>query len=201
MTVVPLVLAAGASTRMGRPKAALPVGGVPALRRVLQAAAAAGLGPAVVVSGADPTAVRDAAAGADPPPRLVEHPGWAQGRTSSLQAGLLALPPGTAAFLLWPVDVCLVGPEVVRALLEARREQPAARAWVPSHAGRRGHPALFASQVTPAFLALGPDAPAREVLRALAGQGAVVHVPAGEEVLRDLDTPADLAAAEAWLAR
>lgn len=193
--VVPLVLAAGASTRMGAPKAALPFGGSTALGLVLEACADAGLATPVVVAGAAPDVVRDAAARAGHPALVIENPRWAAGRTTSLQAGLAALPPDARAFLLWPVDVCLPRADVVRALLAARAREPGRLAWIPSHAGRRGHPALFARAVAARFAALGPDAPARDVVRALAAEGAVAHVEVDDPfVLRDMDTPADHAA-------
>ncbi len=200
--VTPLVLAAGASTRMGRPKAALPFGErTTALGLVLDACAAAGLASAVVIAGAAPEAVRAAAAGR--PARLVENPRWAEGRTTSLQAGLAALPTAARAFLLWPVDVCLPGADVVRALLAARDREPGRLAWIPSHADRRGHPALFARAVSERFLALGPDDPARDVVRALAAEGALTHVEVDDPfVLRDMDTPDEHAAFVAeWLRR
>lgn len=199
--VVPLVLAAGASSRMGRPKAALPFGDTTALGLVLDACAGAGLATPVVVTGAHPDAVRDALAGR--PARLVHNARWAEGRTTSIAAGLAALPDDAGAFLLWPVDACLPGVDVVRALLAARAREPDRLAWVPSHAGRRGHPALFARAATPRFLALGPDAPARDVVRALASEGRVAHVEVADPfVLRDMNTPEDHAALlEAWRRR
>lgn len=199
--VVPLVLAAGASTRMGRPKAALPFGDTTALGLVLDACAAAGLGAPIVVAGAAPDAVRDAVGAR--PARVVDNPCWAEGRTTSLHAGLAALPATARAFLLWPVDVCLPGGDVVHALLAARAREPDRQAWVPSHAGRRGHPALFAREAAARFLALGPDAPARDAVRALAADGALAHVEVTDPfVLRDMDTPEEHAAFVAeWRAR
>lgn len=201
--VVPLVLAAGAATRMGRPKADLPFGDTTALGLILEACAAAGLAPALVVAGARPDVVRAAAARAGRGARVVDNPRWAEGRTTSIQAGLRALPAGATAFALWPVDVCLPGAPVVEALLAARAARPAALAWVPSHAGRRGHPALFARAAAPRLLALGPDAPARDVVRALAAEGALEHVAVDDPfVLRDMDTPEDHAVLlAAWRAR
>jgi len=185
----PLVLAAGASRRMGRPKAALPFGATTALGRILAACHAAGLGRPVVVTGAAPAAVAGAAAGADV--RFAPNPEWARGRTTSIQAGLRALPAAARAFLLWPVDVCLPGAAVVRALQAARAADPdRLLAWVPSHAGRRGHPVLTARPVAARRLALGPDEPARAVVRALAAEGALAHVEVAEDgVLLDVNTP------------
>ena len=65
---------------------------------------------------------------------------------------------------------------------------------VPSHAGRRGHPAGFARSCWPALRAAPLDGGARTVLAALSDR--VVHVPAGADCLVDLDTPGDLEAAE-----
>lgn len=201
MTVVPLVLAAGASTRMGRPKAALPFGDTTALGVVLAACERAGLATPIVVAGADPSAVR-AAAGSRAM-TFVENPRWADGRATSIQAGLAALPADADAFLLWPVDVVLPGPDVVAALLAARTREPARLAWVPSHAGRRGHPVLFARAVASRFLALGPDASARDVVRALAAEDALAHVETADPaVLLDMNTPEEHAErVRAWQTR
>lgn len=200
--VVPLVLAAGASTRMGRPKAGLPFGETTALGLVLRACAAAGLGPALVVAGAAPDEVR-AAVPAGETVLLVDNPRWSAGRTTSIQAGLSALPADARAFLLWPVDVCLPGPDVVRALLAASARDPGRLAWIPSHSARRGHPALFARAVASRLMALGPDDPARDVVRALADEGQVCHVAVDDPwVLRDMDTPDDHQAfMREWAAR
>ncbi|HBP23740.1 MAG TPA: hypothetical protein DEA08_38920 [Planctomycetes bacterium] len=187
--VIPLVLAAGASSRMGCPKAALRYGAESALERILRVCEAAGLGEARVVIGAHPAATR-AAAGARSA-CFLDNPSWEAGRTSSLQRGLGGL--SAAAALLWPVDACLAAPETLSALLAAS-EASDALAWVPSHAGRRGHPVLLGAPVFPRFLALGPDQPAREVIRALAAEGALRHVEVEDPaVLMNANTPAELA--------
>ena len=204
--IVPLVLAAGASSRMGRPKASLPLdapgGRTTALGRILDLARAAGLAPAVVVTGAHPDAAREAVRDA-PGALRVQNPRWAEGRTTSIQAGLRALEEcAPSAFQLWPVDVCLVSGAMLTALLEAARARPDALAWVPSHADRRGHPLLVAWAAAPRFLALPPDRPAREVVRALAAEGALEHVLVDDPtVLVDLDTPDDVARWSGWLSR
>lgn len=188
--VTPLVLAAGASSRMGCPKAALRYGDESALERILRVCAEAGLGEARVVVGAHVEATRAAAAGRSA--RFLDNPRWEEGRTSSLQRGLTEL-SGEAA-LLWPVDACLATPATVAALLEAAQSAPAAQAWVPSHAGRRGHPVLLSAAVFARFLALGPDQPARGVIRALAAAGALDHVAVSDPaVLMNANTPAELA--------
>lgn len=202
--IVPLVLAAGASSRMGAPKAGLVLGGRTALRWVLDACAREKLGDPVVVTGAHPDAVRAAAEGVSLAPLLVANPEWARGRTTSIRVGLSALRPGASAFLLWPVDVPLAGEGGTLALLLAARArgEGRARAWVPSHDGHRGHPILLERSVEGELAALGDDVPAREVVRALASRGELAHVLAPDPaVLWDMDTPEDLERLERELAR
>lgn len=185
--VIPLVLAAGASRRMGRPKASVWVGGRPALERIVRTCGAFGMAAPRVVVGAHPCPALGC--------RLVHNPRWAQGRTTSIQAGLAAIGP-VPAVLLWPVDVCLPGVEVVGALLEARRRVPRRALWVPSYGGRRGHPVLLGPRAQSALRALGPQQPAREVVRSFAAVGEVEHVVVDDPgVLIDLNRPADLRAA------
>jgi molybdenum cofactor cytidylyltransferase len=190
--IVPIVVAAGASSRMGSPKAALRLGDRTALRWILDACAEAGLGPAIVVSGAHPDAVREAARGAAPFPSLVQNEAWASGRTSSIRAGLGALPDAARAFLLWPVDVPLAGPALPLLLEAFRSRRPGELACVPSHGDRRGHPIVFDRSVGRELEGLAPDASARDVVRGLAARGALRHVVVADPgVLWDMDSPED----------
>jgi molybdenum cofactor cytidylyltransferase len=199
--IVPLVLAAGKGERLGGNKALLAVGGTPALRRVLLTAAGAGLGSAVVVLGHEAARVRamiDALAeefatasglavcctvNADPD----------RGQTSSVQCGLTALPTDTAAALVWPVDHPLVTSDDLQALAAAAAAHPEAAVVRPTHGGRGGHPVLLRRALFPAVRALPPSAPLRDLLRGELARTVFVERPT-DHVLRDLDTPADLAA-------
>ena len=101
-----------------------------------------------------------------------------------------------AGALLWPVDACLAAPETLAALLAASEASGtrAAEAWVPSHASRRGHPVLLGAGVFARLLALGPDQPARDVIRGLAAAEALCHVEVEDPaVLMNANTPAELA--------
>ena len=91
MSVVALVLAAGAGTRMGSPKQLLPVGGRPMLQHAVDAAAAGELGELVVVLG---HAAREVAAALTLPPgaRVVVNDRHAEGQATSLASGLAAMP-------------------------------------------------------------------------------------------------------------
>jgi len=184
-----VILAAGASTRMGRPKALLDLGGRSALARVVEAAREGGCDPILVVTGADGDAVGAEArkAGAS----VVENPSWARGRSTSVKASLPHLPAGAPGILLFPVDHPLVGAEVVRALLAAFAADPSAEVVVPVHGGCRGHPAVFAARVFPEIATLGDDEPLREVLHRT-GRRVLEAAVASDAVLFNLDRPEDL---------
>jgi molybdenum cofactor cytidylyltransferase len=200
-TIVPVVLAAGKGERLGGNKALVEVGGSPALIRILRAAADAGLDSPVVVVGHAAGRVRaliDAAA-QDLPVRIVTNPDPDRGQTSSVQCGLRALAATAAAALVWPVDHPLVTSADLIAITAATLD-PAAAVVLPTHGGRNGHPVLLRRLLFPAVLALPPTAPLRDLLRGERARTTFVERPT-DSVLRDLDTPADLAAAEALLAK
>lgn len=192
--VAALVLAAGASTRMGTgaPKALAEVAGTSMLDRVLATLADAGVEPVVVlgpphgeqIRGALPTAQRTAW---NPRPEL--------GMLSSVQVGLRALPAGAVrGALIWPVDVPLVKTATVRLLIEAADTAPGRpRLVLPSHADRGGHPLWLPAALFTEALEL----PEGSTLRSLReGHPVLRLVVADPAVLRDVDTPADLAAAQ-----
>ena len=140
-----IVLAAGASSRMGRPKAALPLGrrGHTVLSMGVSALLAAGVPRVVVVAGAHPDAVRGALGARDRRVSVIDHPAWSEGQLSTLLCGLEAIDhPGLEAVLVTLVDVPLVSPETVRALM---REWRATGAPIvrPAQGDRHGHPVLF----------------------------------------------------------
>ena len=88
-----VILAAGASSRMGRAKAVLPLGstGDTVLSRSLRGLLEGGLTDITVVAGAHIDAVRAVMPFRDPRVRMIEHRGWEQGQLSSLVAGLDAI--------------------------------------------------------------------------------------------------------------
>jgi molybdenum cofactor cytidylyltransferase len=195
--IVPVVLAAGKGERLGGNKALLDVGGAPALCRILRAAAGAGLGPPVVVLGHAAERVRamiDAEA-QEFAVRCVVNPDPDRGQTSSVQCGIAALAAGAGAALVWPVDHPLVTSDDVAALATAASAHPAAAVVLPTHGGRAGHPVLIRRTLFAAMLALAPGSPLRDLLRGEREHTVFVERPA-DSVLRDLDTPADLAAAQ-----
>jgi molybdenum cofactor cytidylyltransferase len=188
---VAVVLAAGASSRMGRSKALLDFGGLTCLELVLSSCAAAGLQHVVVVTAPADEAVRAAAAYPGLKVTLAVNPAPERGMLSSLQEGLGALPHGAAAFLIFPVDFPLAPAAAIRRLCAAFAGRSAGqRIFVPSFAMRRGHPVLLDAALASELRALDPSASARVVVQAHAAE--IVHLEADDDrVLMDMDTPED----------
>jgi len=197
MTLAVVLLAAGASTRLGECKALVDIDGTPPLARLGAAALAAEPTALVVVGGAHADllaawlASRPAApAERTPHLRLVRNTAWAEGRLGSVAAAVRAL-PGTD-IVLAPVDVPLVSAATFAALGAAWRAAGApARGWLaPEHGGRFGHPVVLGRALAEEALERAPNAPLR-TLRAAATPLLSITVP-DLAVLDDLDTPADL---------
>lgn len=168
-----VVLAAGASTRMGHPKWRTDVGGETALARILRVAAM----PAIVVEGAHAVEAPGAA--------IVRNPRPERGRTGSLQLGLRAA--RASEVVVWPVD----HPLATRATLDALLASPGA--WVvPTFAGRGGHPLVLRDVAISAVLSAPPQTPLREI-PAMCGLEPTRVPVADEGILANLDTPEDAA--------
>ncbi|RPJ45469.1 MAG: hypothetical protein EHM19_05345, partial [Candidatus Latescibacterota bacterium] len=118
--IAAIILAAGASSRMGRPKALLPLGGRTCLERVIGTCRGAGLSPIHVVVGSRGGLLAAACAsespGAHPRATAVWNDRFPEGQVTSLQAGIRSLPPNTAGALLFAVDHPLVRAETVQRL-------------------------------------------------------------------------------------
>lgn len=184
-----VVLAAGASSRFGGfPKALLHLPEETAVGRIVRLAN--GLAPARILVVVGPHGREIRAALSDSPADVVDHPGWAEGRTGSIQAGIARVPE-TEDLLLWPVDHPLVNAMTLRALVEAAEDDRMGQWFIPTHEGRSGHPVLLRAALRPKLVALASDAPLRDLL-AEVGVGVrrvAVHDPG---VLANLDSPGAL---------
>jgi molybdenum cofactor cytidylyltransferase len=144
----------------------------------------AGLDPLVVVIGPQPEAMR--AALAHLPVQVVENPRYAEGQSTSVRAGVAALPPQTPAVVMLLVDMPGVSPAVIRALIDAWREHRAALVR-PQYAGRPGNPVLFDGRLLEELAAVEGDEGGRAVLRRHAAQTHLLPV-AEPGVVEDIDT-------------
>jgi CTP:molybdopterin cytidylyltransferase MocA len=152
-SVIPaIVLAAGRSSRMGRAKAMLPIDDHNTfLSRIIRTFLAAGVQDVVVVLGHDANTIAAAIADTALPVRIVVNPDYDRGQLSSLIAGLGVVDrPGVAATLVTLVDVPLVAPDTVRAVLE-RYQQTHAPIVRPTSGARHGHPLLVDRSLFPAL--------------------------------------------------
>ena len=195
-----LVLAAGASSRMVRAKAALPIGqtGETVLSRIVSTLLAGGVAGVTVVGGGHIDAVRGAMRGHDGRTRVIDHPGWRRGQLSSLIAGLDAIDqPLLEGVMVTPVDVPLVTPATVAAVIGAwrRTRAPIVRPADPAtslEAGgqRHGHPVIFDRAVFADLRAADPNIGAKAVFAIHRDRILNVEVTdAG--AFEDMDTPED----------
>lgn len=160
-TVAAIILAAGASTRMGRPKARIEWRGRTFVEHCVDLAA--GCAPRVVVQGS--TCLRDIPFARDVV--LQDNPGWTAGPLSSLQRGLAAIDRFSTirGALVLTVDRPHVSRATVEVLLAAHRSDPDAIVQ-PQFAGQSGHPIIWPACQFPALMKLPPTSTARTLLHA-----------------------------------
>jgi len=182
-------LAAGTSSRLGRPKQLLDLDGKAVLQHVLDAAEGGGLDEILVVVGHRATEI-GAAVRLPPRARFVHNPDYAAGQSTSLRAGLRAADPASGAAVVLLGDQPGVLPAAIAAVVQAWRsgEGPAAQA---SYGGRPGHPTLFDRSLWLDLERSTGDEGARSLL--------AVHpewlrpVAAGDRPPDDIDTEEDYA--------
>jgi molybdenum cofactor cytidylyltransferase len=196
-----ILLSGGASSRMGRPKALLDLGGETFLSHLVRTLSEAGADDVVVVTGAHDEAIRAALEAAPlptvPTVRVVHNPDHALGQLTSLRAALNVVDhPGVPAVVVALVDHPFVRPSTVRALIEAwqRTRAPVVR---PCVRGRHGHPVVFGRETFDALRTVPVEAGARAVVRACGSR--VLDVDTDDEgTCLDLDTPEEYTRAIAW---
>jgi len=172
-----VILAAGASSRMGEDKALLRWGERSFLEHLMAALKTAGAEPLRVVLGANAEEVqRRVRFGVG---EVIVNRDWERGMLSSLLAGLDSLRVGSVdAVVLCLVDHPCVSSRVIRALIE-RHHATGKLIVQPTYQGRRGHPVLFAASLFEELRASPADVGARHVVYQHAAE--VLEVPTDEE--------------------
>jgi molybdenum cofactor cytidylyltransferase len=186
-SVYGVILAGGSSSRLGRPKQLLALGDRPVLAHTLANALVASLDGVIVVLGHAADAIQsqiDFGAA-----RVVINERYAEGQSTSLHAGVAALPSDAAAAIFILGDQPLIGPAVHDALVAAYRDSSAPIVQ-PSYDGQRGNPVLIARPLFSELLTVTGDQGARNVLRAHSAEVRGVPIP-GSTPTDDLDTEED----------
>ena len=188
-----VILAAGDSTRMGSPKAALLTpDGATFVGRLVTTLRDAGVDDLVIVTGRHHDAVVESIARdhRSTTPRIVRNPDPSRGQLSSLLTGMeIVMTPQTDAMLMTLVDVPLVRVSTVTAVIDEwrRTRAPIVR---PAIGDRHGHPVIFDRVLFDELRRAPLDAGAKSVVRA--HEHEIVNVPVDDEgCVRDVDTPSD----------
>jgi molybdenum cofactor cytidylyltransferase len=183
--VAGIVLAAGESKRLGQPKALLDWKGKPFVRQVAETALSAGLKPVVVVTGANAEQVEAALAGLDV--QIMRNFIWYEGQSTSVRAGLKALPRTSGSALFMVVDQPQLPVTLIEALVAAHASSlaPITAPMVDDH---RTNPALFDRSTFADFAGLEGDVGGRAIF----SRHKVSWLPWLDSSLAiDVDTPED----------
>ena len=183
--VAGVLLAAGGSQRLGRPKQMLEWRGEPLVRHVARATLSAGLSPLIVVTGGYRQQVE--AALQDLPLTLVYNPNWQSGQSASLQAGLRRLPPQTGGVIFLLSDQPQVPVPLLRSLVELH-QRSLSPLVAPQAGGRRANPVLFDRVTFPDLFALRGDQGGRALFTHYPAAWLPWHDP---NLLLDIDTEED----------
>lgn len=187
--IAPVILAAGASRRLGQCKALVELDGRTILAALVEAARALGSAPPLVVAGAH---AEEIAAQLPEGCELLVNEDWMAGRTGGL--ALAAARRADHDLAVLPVDVPRITAEVCKTMAAAWIAQGSpAMGWLaPRYRGRFGHPILIGRALGRRLSTSGPDQPLSELRQK--AEPLLSFETDCSAVLEDLDTPLDLAA-------
>jgi molybdenum cofactor cytidylyltransferase len=182
-----VVLAAGESRRMGKPKMLLPFGEKTILESVLDTILATPVQRIMVVLGAEREKISSLIS--QYPVEKVFNPDFRTGMLSSVQAGFSALPPEAEAAMVFLGDQPFVSADVVAQVCEASVRSPRS-IILPVFGKRRGHPVLIPAGLWKEIDSLSPEVGLRELIHRHGRE--VLEVAVEEEnILMDIDDPQD----------
>jgi molybdenum cofactor cytidylyltransferase len=178
-----IVLAAGKSERMGRPKALLPFRDRTFLENILDVISHSAIDHTIVVVGHHRREIEESFPGAN----LVFNPNYEQGMITSLQTGIRALPPHSVGAFLFLVD----HPRMDIPTIEAMIPRVAKNCILqPTYQGHRGHPVFLGAEILAEILQLPASQGANVVVRR--DPRRIIEIPVSNPgIVADIDTPED----------
>lgn len=191
-----ILLAAGESKRMGRPKQTLAWQGQTLLRHVLENLIRSDADEIILVLGHEAEAIRRGLTEFNI--KIATNPDYPQGMASSLRQGLLAMDPKSEAFLVLLADQPGIGPEVINLIIrEFRQAHPPRGIATPVYRGRRGHPVLIGVRYLGEALQLQGDVGARQIL--INHPEDILEIDVDQDgILKDIDTPEEYQQYRRW---
>ncbi|OLC29849.1 MAG: hypothetical protein AUH31_05960 [Armatimonadetes bacterium 13_1_40CM_64_14] len=184
--VAAIILAAGASTRMGKPKLLLTHQGVPLVRRAVETAVGGGCTDVVVVLGANHEQYRPQLQGT--PARLLHNPEFSQGMSSSIRVGIEALADDARAAIIMLADQPFIDRGVIKRLISTYVTSKA-KIVACAYDGVHGAPVLFDRALFLELLLLEGDQGARHVLTIYPRNVTTIEI--SPNAATDIDTPED----------
>jgi molybdenum cofactor cytidylyltransferase len=187
--IIAVILSAGESSRMGRPKALLPIDGVRFIEKIVTALKSTRVNEIVTVLGHNADEMRQKIS--DLPVTIVVNPDYKQVQLTSLIAAIRNIESGEKyrvdAILVHLVDHPYINADLVNVMID-RFYETKKLIVVPRHQGRRGHPVIFSRALFPELLAAPVDQGAKTVVHAHRDQTLEIDTDdAGVTV--DIDTP------------
>jgi molybdenum cofactor cytidylyltransferase len=179
-----LLLAAGSSTRMGQPKALLPLQGQPAICRCLTTLLQSSVQEIIVVLGPETEAA--ATILEDLPIKIIHNTLPRSEMATSVRLGIQAMNPDAVGALISLVDHPLVQPDTLRQLTDKASDRPEG-IIIPTFQGRRGHPTVFPKN---SLAEVYQGFNLREIIQRHADKTVYLAVE-DEGVVMDMDTPED----------
>jgi len=182
-----LVLAAGKSERMGRPKMVLPFGSQTIIETVIDNIMKAGISDILVVTGSDRDAVESACS--NKPVAICYNPKYEEGMHSSVVCGFSYLPEITRAVMVFLGDQPFIPFEVIQTVMHTWR-QSGKGIIIPTYQGKRGHPTLFDFRLREEILQLDPAIGLRSVIKKFPEEMLEIEVNF-PQIMKDIDTKID----------
>lgn len=185
--IVAVVLSAGESSRMGRPKALLPIDGQMFIERIVSALKQGGIERILVVLGFNAEEMRRQIAHL--PVEIIVNGNYQLGQLSSLQAavGHLEADKNCAGMMVHLVDHPYIDPQLVKLMLQ-RCDDVKYSIVVPRHQGKRGHPVIFSRRLFGELLSAPLDQGAKAVVNAHRADTLEIDVE-DVGITLDIDTP------------